>query len=315
MDPLFFKKFEEAKAEALSKLVKQPEVLIARRDRWALTSDSYCRWLYLTDCIRRITVEIPVPMLGDDVIREVTWQGEKIEVSGWNGSFCFHPEKDALKAKPVQRELELLLGEFRIEGLQMLDYMHDTILVRCIIKTLYSESEDSGDPIEVRLSGVSVLSVYDLEQKFSPDQWYELASLEEENKDEEVIIYRRVVWTAGNRMHLALVQEVEVNWVNVEELELDLDHIFSMMPWQKEMLTEEEMDLFVKTYADIEGSHLLKELSNTLERFISENPEPALTLVKLFYEIKTPLQEQLDTWNTRLSLLQGSLINNIKSNE
>jgi hypothetical protein len=82
MDPLFDKKIAQAKAEALSKLVKRPEELVGRQGNWALSSDSYRRWLYLTDFDREETVEIPVPLLGDDVIDQVTWDGKEFEISG-----------------------------------------------------------------------------------------------------------------------------------------------------------------------------------------------------------------------------------------
>lgn len=307
MDPLFSKKFEEAKAEALAKLVKQPEELISRNGRWALTSDSYRRWLYLTDCIRMSTVEIPVPMLGDDVISQVIWDGDEVEVGGWNGSFRFTPKIDWGKGKPMQRGLRLLLNEFRIVGPQLLEYQQDCIRVRCRIMPAYTAERGPEENVEIGLSGISLLGVYDLETEFSPDQWYELASVQEEDEDGETVTLRRIIWTAGERLHMALVQEVEVSWENVEELDPDLDHIFHMMPWREGFMSDEDMDLFVKTYAEIEGEELLPEVLESLERYLADYRNPRLNLVKLFFETDKSIMDQEYAWGARLQLLHEAL--------
>lgn len=301
MDPLFDKKFNQAKAEALSKLVKRPEELIARQGRWALSSDTYRRWLYLTDFDLDETVEITVPFLGDDVIDRVIWDGKEFELTGWRGTFRVNPVDDWANGKPMEHGLRLLLPDWLLAGPQLLQYSQDCIQIRLQVKPQDSEDVTTHAMVRVALSGIHQFGVFDLYQNFTPDQWYELASLIEGETS-----YRRFIWTAGSRLQMALAADIQVTWEEAEELDYDLDHLFAMIPWEEGM-DEHMLDLFVKTYAEHEGEELIAEILESLEGFLGESADPYLTLTQNFYDLEKPLALQKEKWENLVELLLNSL--------
>jgi hypothetical protein len=302
MDPLFDEKFAQAKAKALSKLVKRPEELVGRHENWALSSDSYRRWLYLTDFDRDETVEIPVPFLGDDVIDQVTWDGKEFEISGWGGAFRVNPIEDWSKSKPMEHNLKRLLPDLQLMGPQLIQYSQDRIQIRTQVKSLDAVELTTPTAVVLVLSGVNQFGVFDLDREFSPDQWYELASV---NQGEAS--FRRFIWTAGTRLQMALVSEIQISWEDAEELDFDLDHLFSMMPWEEEGMNEHTIDLFVRTYAEHEGEEQLPELLESLESFLTENKNPYLILAQNFYDLEKPLTIQKRNWENLVVILLKSL--------
>jgi len=302
MDPLFDEKFTQPKAEALSKLVKRPEELVGRQGNWALSSDSYRRWLYLTDFDREETVEIPLPLIGDDVIDQVNWDGKEFEISGWGGAFRVNPIEDWSKSKPMEHNLKRLLPDLQLMGPQLLQYSQDRIRIRIKVKSYDADELTTPTAVVLVLSGVNQFGVFDLDREFTPDQWYELASV---NQGEAS--FRRLIWTAGSRLQMALVSEIQITWEEVEELDFDLDHLFSMMPWEEEGMDEHTMDLFVRTYAEHEGDELLPELLESLENFLAENKDPYLTLAQNFYDLENSFTIQKGNWENLVVTLLKSL--------
>lgn len=307
MDSSFFQKLQEAKAEALAEWVKQPEELIARQGRWVFSTDSYQRFLYITDCEQQKTVEIPVPLLGDHVISRVTWEGEEVKIAGWSGSFRFHPAQAFSKGIPLDRSLKLLVPEFCIIGPQRVEYHQNRVQLACRIAPMDQMGENQLERASLWFSDILLMGIYDLETEFSPDQWYELPAVEEKEEEGKTKTYRRLVWTSGKQLYQVLAAEVSMSWEDEEALTPDLDYLFSMMPWQKGLLTEEEMDLFVQTFEEFEGEALFSKVLGALTVFLAENPQPAMSLVKLFFDMKKSMREQEAAWNLRLHWLQGSL--------
>ncbi len=72
-------------------------------------------------------------------------------------------------------------------------------------------------------------------------------------------------------------------------------------------MSDEDMDLFVKTYAEIEGEELLPEVLESLERYLADYRNPRLNLVKLFYETDKSIMDQEYAWGGRLQLLHEAL--------
>lgn len=276
--------------------------MIGRQGNWALSSDSYRRWLYLTDFDRKETVEIPVPFIGDDVIDQVNWDGKEFEISGWGGAFLVNPMEDWSKVKPMGHSLKRLLPDLQLMSPQLFQYNQDRIQVRTQVKSLDSDELTTPTAIALVLSGVNQFGVFDLDREFTPDQWYELAPV---NQGEAS--FRRFIWTAGFRLQMALVSEIQISWDEADELDFDLDHLFSMMLGEEAGMDEHTMDLFVRTYAEHEGEELLRELLESLESFLAENIDPYLTLAQNFYDMEKSLSIQKGNWENLVVMLLKSL--------